>query len=123
MVIEGWLGARGPCYPWCDRAEVCRRVVATAADLAFDEVPGVADLEAHWQKAHSRWCDLRGEVRAAAPCAVGRGRPQPAEQPTDRSGSIVSPKLSIAPPWSRSHGRHRVYSDGDTPARSPCEAR
>ena len=25
MVIEGWLGAKGPCYPWCDRDEVCRQ--------------------------------------------------------------------------------------------------
>ena len=64
-VIPGWIGQRGPCYRWSDRAAACRRVVAIAAAQAFEEVPGEAQLEGFWQRAHARYCRLQGSAKAA----------------------------------------------------------
>ena len=82
MVIEGWLGQRGPCYPWSDRGEACRRILAAAANLAFDEAPGATELQALWRAAHSRWCNLRKKVLVGA-SSRGAGRQAATVRPTD----------------------------------------
>jgi hypothetical protein len=82
--IEGWLGQRGPCYDWSDRDEVLRRIAATAAGYAFDEIPGAAELEESWRRAGDRWHELqqaastrRGTRRGGTHGAAGISATQP----------------------------------------------
>ena len=63
--IEGWLDGRGPCHPWSDREEVCRRIIEIASGHGFEDVPPAAELLGRWQRAFARWCKLRKGVRAA----------------------------------------------------------
>jgi hypothetical protein len=73
--VKGWLAAQGPCYAWCDRDAVIRRVEALARDQAFDELPARRVLLGWWRRAHDRWDEFREVMggRAANPTRVPNG--------------------------------------------------
>jgi hypothetical protein len=62
--VRQWLNQRGPSYAWSDRAQVCQQVVTCAHRHAFEEISGLDELQARWQRAYARWCKLRKKVRA-----------------------------------------------------------
>jgi hypothetical protein len=58
-VINGWLSQMGPCFAHESRRDVCQRIASLAKSLALDEIPSLAQLLEHWQRAYARWCRLR----------------------------------------------------------------
>ena len=64
--VCGWVGQKGPCYPFVNHDKVYARLADLARAQAFDEIPGRSDVKRLWQRAHARWCKLRKKKRAAA---------------------------------------------------------
>ena len=70
QTIRAWLTQRGPCYPSTDRPKLYRKIASTAAEFAFDEIPGADELQARFQRAYARWGKLRHQARLNATTAV-----------------------------------------------------
>jgi hypothetical protein len=73
--IERWLDQRGPCYPWSEREQACQRIIESAHEQGFEEVPSAQELIGRWPLAYARWCKLRAGLRklwnSETPVAAG----------------------------------------------------
>jgi hypothetical protein len=63
QTAKQWLIQRSPCFRFSKAEQVCKRVVDVARLHAFEEVPDASSLKQFWQRAASRWRELRKEVR------------------------------------------------------------
>jgi hypothetical protein len=70
--VRAWLDQLGPAHAHARRPDVYGRVARLARDAAFEELPGVRELDAVWQSAARRWDDVRRQtVLALAPQPAG----------------------------------------------------
>ncbi|OAI45547.1 hypothetical protein AYO44_12850 [Planctomycetaceae bacterium SCGC AG-212-F19] len=58
-MILAWLNEMGPCYKHENYEEVYARIIATAQELAFDELPAFEVVKERWQRAYALWRRLR----------------------------------------------------------------
>ncbi|HBO44376.1 MAG TPA: Retron-type reverse transcriptase, partial [Planctomycetaceae bacterium] len=64
-VLSGWVDQFGPCLPHTDVAAVYARIKEEAGKLAFDEIPGEADVRERIHRAYERWEVLRGRAKGS----------------------------------------------------------
>ncbi|HBO42662.1 MAG TPA: Retron-type reverse transcriptase, partial [Planctomycetaceae bacterium] len=64
--LSGWVDQFGPCRPHTDVAAVYARIKEEAGKLAFDEIPGEAEVRERIHRAHERWEVLLGRAKGSS---------------------------------------------------------
>jgi RNA-directed DNA polymerase len=58
LALTGWIGQKGPCYPFIGFEAVYQRIAELALKKGFDEIPGGGGVQKLWQRAYARWGKL-----------------------------------------------------------------
>jgi RNA-directed DNA polymerase len=61
-IVRGWLGSKGPTYPYCDAVRTCLKIHHAARYFAFEEVTSIEALQLIWTEAHATWLELREQA-------------------------------------------------------------
>jgi len=53
--IVGWVGQKGPCFPYLDHNKVYAQIADIAGEHGYDEIPSLSEIRNLWQRAYARW--------------------------------------------------------------------